>query len=555
MDKKIVSTITCALATVLLLGGCVGGGNTGGSSDSPQKPTGTKIVIYTGGSSEFSWVKGSKENEVINHIENVYYEETGNALDFQISFWGEDMQTKLENELKGGTQIDIAISHTRGGQGIDDQRKGKSKHYNLYDVLDYAPNLYEAIKGDPLNALTTAGNDVIAIPSVISPYKFGILVRKDYMEACGFTDDPVKATTEFKNGQNYELVDNLVSFEKMCKAMNTITGSSHAVTGAPWDLEKVITMGAYCDAGYFSSAVSNVEGQDLVVSGFATSEYKDVLALEYKWAREGVTSPAEGEWMVEQGEQTFISGKTGVFVIDPTIQHLIKVARQTKEVCPEAEFTVLGALTADKNSTRKGFMRNPEATFGAAIMKESENVSEIMTFLNWVYKNEDNYNLCRYGIEGVHWVDNGDGTYSYPSGTKYTLSNPPYSGILTLVENQRMSNLVYAGYTQEELHWINNIAGNKENYVKNDVMDYIFTSTDEYNIALRDAMMSVYHGLALAAWMGKDGADPLAPSSQNASMTHFDYIISTYNKSVRHIQRDLTTQYNNMKANRTTGAN
>ena len=542
MRKKIVSVVSLVIACSCSLSACGGSTETSSSSDG-NKPTATPIVIYAGGSSDFAWVKGSAEDEIIDHIEQQYYEETGTLLDFQVYFYGEDMHTKLDNELQGGSQIDIAISHTRGGQGIDDKRKGAKSHYNLYDALDYAPNLYEAIKGAPLDCLTTAQNDVIAIPSVISPYKFGILVRKDYMEQCGYTDDATKAATG-----EYKLVDNLVAFEAMCKAMNKITGSTHAVTGAPWDLEKVITMGAFTDAGYFSSAVSDCTGTDLVMAGFATPEYEDVLALEYKWATEGVTSPAEGDWLIDQGEQNFVSGKTGVFVLDPTIQHLIKVARMTKEVNPDAEFTVLGPLTKDADSTKKGFMRNPEATFGAAIMKESENVNEIMAFLNWVYESEDNYNLCRFGIEGTHWVDNGDGTYSFPENSKYSITKPAYSGILTLVENQNMSNLVYDGYTAEEKRWINEIAGNAENYVKNDVMDYLFTSTDDDNLTMASAMTSVYQSLALPAWQGRTNPKSLDPN--DSTKTWFRSIIDVYNNKVRAIQVNFITQYNNMKSSR-----
>lgn len=542
MSKKVSSVACLIMASTCLLTACgtpIGSSQGGGSN----RPEAIPIVIYAGGSSDFAWVKGSAEAEVIDHIEEKYFEETGTLLDFQAYFYGQDMHTKLDNELQGGSQIDIAISHTRGGQGIDDKRKGDKNHYNLYDVMEYAPNLYEAIKGAPLDCLTTAQNDIIGIPSVISPYKFGILVRKDYMEQCGYTDDPAKAETGA-----YELVDNLVTFEAMCKEMNEITGSTHAVTGAPWDLEKVVTMGAYTEAGYFSSAVSDCTGVNMVMAGFATPEYEDVLALEYKWAMEGVTSPAEGDWLIDQGEQNFVSGKTGVFVLDPTIQHLINVARRTKSANPEAEFTVLGALTKDKESTKKGFMRNPEATFGAVIMKQSENVNEIMAFLNWVYESEENYNLCRYGIEGKHWVNNQDGTYSFPADSKYTITSPAYSGILTLVENQRMSNLTYDGYSAEEMRWINEVAGNADNYVKNDVMDYLFTSTDDDNLVMAREMTNVYQRLALPAWQGI--ADPKAPAPSDKTKTFFRYTIDTYNSGVRNIQIDFTTQYNNMKAAR-----
>ena len=76
----------------------------------------------------------------------------------------------------------------------------------------------------------------------------------------------------------------------MCRAMNSITGSSYAVTGAAWDLEKVLTLGAYGDAGYFSSALVEENGKELIMTGGSTQAYKQVLALEYEWATTGVIS-------------------------------------------------------------------------------------------------------------------------------------------------------------------------------------------------------------------------------------------------------------------------
>ena len=517
------------------------------STSLPQRPQGQKIVIYAGGSSEFSWVAGSKEKEVIDYICNLYYSETGNSIDFDINFLGEDMQTKLSSELAAGTQVDIVISHTRGGNGVDDKLKGSDKHYNLYDALyDFAPNLYDAVSGDPLNSLTTFTNDVIGIPSVINPYKFGALVRKDLMEACGYTDDIEKSKVEFKDGKNYELVDNLDTFTDMCLAMNELTGNSYAVTGAAWDIEKVF-IGAYCDAGYFSSSLVVENGQELIMSGGSTTAYQDMLKREYDWATSGVISRDANSILLEEGESNFIAGKTGVFLLDPTIQHLIKVSRMTKNQIPEATFTVLGALKAHKDSTKKGSMKNPEATFAATITKSTKCINQIMSFLNWVYESEENYNLCRYGIEGEHWINNHDGTYSYPKGKEIYATQPAYSGILTLVENQRMSNLVYSGYSKEELHWINDIAGNPDNYVSNDVMNYMFESTDEYNVKLAAAGDKLY-SMAVEAWTGK--TDPTS-KYQNTNKTVYQYIIEQYNSQVNEIQKYNTTQYKTMKAERT----
>lgn len=550
-----VRTIACVLIAVFAVLCACGGGETttpdpgtdGGNAG--KRPQGTKIVIYAGGSSEFSWVQGSEEEDVIEAIEDAYWQDTGRSLDFEIAYLGQNMKSKLQSELSAGSQVDIAISHTRGGDGIDDWVLANDQYYELTDVLyDLGPNVLKAVQkstmgddylGTPLDSLTTYQGDIIGIPSVINPYKFGILVRKDYMEQCGYTDDPELAATG-----EYELVDNLETFGEMCLAINKLTGNTHAVTGASWDWEKVIVLGAYTHAGTFTSGVFDIDGVPTILTGGASPEYGQVLKLEYEWAKAGILNPNGSETPLESAEAEFIAGNTGVFVQDPTIQHLIRIARLTKERNPEAEFTVLGALTADKESTRKGFMRNMEATFAACIMKQSTNAERIMHFLNWVYKDADNYNLCRYGVEGVHWIDNGDGTYSYPEGTDYDV-RPAYSGILTLVENQNMSNLIYKGYTEEELRWINEIAGNPDNYIDNDLVDYLFVTTPDMRAVLNSVWIFSTQN---AAWKGSQ--DPYMIQNESTGQTQYDYISSQYIAKTSVVSENYMYQYNIMKARR-----
>ena len=125
MKRKVISLLLAAAMTAGLLTGCGDSksGNAGGDNGNA-----TKIVIYAGGSSEFAWVKGSEESEVIDYIEQAYYEATGTLLDFEITFTGKDLGTQMTNAIAGGDQLDVAISHTRGGSGIDDVVVGKRDH-------------------------------------------------------------------------------------------------------------------------------------------------------------------------------------------------------------------------------------------------------------------------------------------------------------------------------------------------------------------------------------------------------------------------------------------
>lgn len=551
---KTKRVLALLLAAVTVFGtGCGGGTGDKGGNQLSDRPAGEKIVIYAGGSSEFAWTKGTEEDSVIEYIEQKYYEDTGRSIDFEIAYLGQDMKSKLASELAAGSQVDVAISHNRG-DGIDDWVMAQNQYYEgLADLLyEVAPNLLTAVSkstlGDetvvtPLESMTNYLGEVIGIPSVINPYKFGILVRKDYMEACGFTDDAEKAATG-----SYELVDNLETFEKMCLAIKEMTGQSYVVSGASWDWEKVLTLGAFSDAGFFTSALFDLDGdgeKESFLSGGASPEYGKVVDLEYRWVKAGILNPSGSETMIEAGEAEFISGRTGVFVQDPTITHLIKVARLTKEQNPEAEFTVLGALKETKDGERKGFMRNPEATFAAAILKSSTKAVPLLQFLNWVYKNEDNYNLCRYGVEGKHWINNGDGTYSYPEGSDYDV-RPAYSGILTLVENQNMSDLTYKGYTEEEMRWINDIAKNPDNYINNTIPYYLFVTTPDMRTVLTSAQ--VYPTMN-AAWKGSQNPSEMRSDGK----TIYEYASGVYISKTRAVNEEYMKQYLLMKEEREAG--
>ena len=279
--KKVISILLVAM-TLLGLVAC------GGSGDDGNK--GEKIVIYTGGSSEFIWTAGSDEQAVWDAVEKKYYDDTGILLDFEVNFMGQDMKNKVSTAVSGGFQVDIMVSHTGGGDGIDDWMFINQNYADLFDAIDsYGENIIEksiwtdgANTFDALQRLETTNGDIIGIPSVINPYKFGILVRKDWMEACGYTNDPAKAST-------HTMVETLEDFEAMALAMKEKYTLNYASTGAIFDLEKVGLVGAFgLDAGYYTNTVYEYNGEKYLIPGGGQEAYKNILALEAKWAKSGV---------------------------------------------------------------------------------------------------------------------------------------------------------------------------------------------------------------------------------------------------------------------------
>lgn len=545
MKSKIVCLVMASIMSVSLFAACGSGGEGSSSVGGNSRPKGKDIVIYAGGSSQYSWTEGSEEADVIEYIEQKYYEDTGISLNFKISFLSTDMTQKAETILSSGGQLDLLVSHTRGGQGVDDYITASGgKYYDISDILDeYGKNVLKYVSGEPIQSLTTRTGEVIGIPSAVNPYKSGILVRKDWMEACGYTDDTSKAEEVFSDGVKYKLVDNLETFTEMCLAMKAKYGLNHVITGAPWDIEKSLLVGAFGEAGYFQYVYD--EEREQIVPGFATKTYQSVLNYEYNWVKQGLVSRSSNNILLEEGEANFIAASTGVFVLDPTVQHLIQVARKCKAQNPEAEFTVLTPLTETSETTKKGFISNGYAAFAACIPETSSRAVDIVKFMNWMYSDADNYNLCKYGVKGVHWVDNGDGTYSYPEGKDSYLIRPPYSGILAFVENQNISNLIYKEYTEEELKWLDN-AKNKDYYIENDTVTYLWPtiSGSVYNNFV-SAKAVIYGDLALKSWVGD--TEPTKSS--------FDTFIANYYSNGGNAYAEfLTTAYNQMKASRATGA-
>lgn len=472
MNKKVlISALLLPLLTIAACGSSDPGSGGGGGGDSEDA---TEIVIYAGGSAEYSWDKGDKEEEVLKAVEDAYFEDTGIKLKFKPQFFKQNMKNTITTNVTKG-EIDVVISHTGGGDGIDDWIMQNGLYRDLYyDYEDYEHlnahmNWEDEDKTLQLNAkarLLTSDDEIIGIPSVINPYKYGMLVRKDWMNACGYTD------VEDPSHPDWEVVDNYVTFEAMCLAMKERYNLPYTISGAIYEIEKTGILGAFdVPAGYYTKSIQQVNGQNIMdIGGLVDPNYSHVLDVESRWINTGILPKSPDDIHIDECEADFIAEKTGVFLENPTIEHLIEVSRLCKEQNPEAEFTVLQAMTKDSESTSKGFMRNSVGTFAAIITKNSPDYRKILQFINWAYSSQENYDLCRYGVKDVHYFLDENGDYYYPEG--YSIENKPYSGILTLVENQLISNRKYAHYSADEKLWIAN-ANKRENYLINDSVDYL----------------------------------------------------------------------------------
>ncbi|MBR1868113.1 MAG: hypothetical protein IJ800_06025 [Clostridia bacterium] len=543
---KFLCALTSA-AMVFAIAACGGGtddtGKPSSGGQSGSKDDAVEITIYAGGSSEYQWVKGSREEEVYQYISDLYYEETGTRLKFNVQFMAQNMKTTMVNQVTEGT-IDVVISHVGGGDGLDDWMLGQSttlyrdlskdydRYANLGKYTEWSDG--ESLTVNALDRVTKEDGQIIGIPSVITPYKFGILVRKDWMEACGYTDDPAKT--------DLTLVDNYEDFEAMAIAMKNKYGLNYAVSGAIYEVEKTGLLGAYgLDAGYYSTtAMKDDNGNDIADYGaYINPLYADVLEVESRWIQKGVLAVSPDAIIVNQCEEEFIAESTGIFLQNGTIEHLIEVERACKAQNPDAEFTVLCGLTKDKTSTAKGNQRNSVSTFMAAVTANSPDYKELLAFMNWVYGSADTYNICRYGEKGVHWIDNGDGTYSYPAGFSY--DKKPYSGILTLVENQAISHLTYREYTEDEKSWIQKVR-KAENYIVNPTVDYLLYLSNRDLVNTHFTERKAMYNFTQNVWDNKTKFS----KSDESLLAEFNRIVSNYRTKANAYSRELYSLYDHL---------
>ena len=363
MKKKILIPLVLCSLLVSCGPAAVGSESSGGGtseSESKDDTPATEIVIYAGGSAEYSWRKGALEEEVYRAVEDAYYQDTGKKLRFNPQFFTQNMKNTITNNVTTG-EIDIVISHTGGGDGIDDWIMQNGLYRDLYyDYEDYEylnanmvwTNEDESLTLNAKARLLTANDEIIGIPSVINPYKYGILVRKDWMNACGYTDvaDP--------NHPEWKIVDNYVTFEEMCLAMKERYNLPYSISGAIYEIEKTGILGAFdVPAGYYTKSVDTYNGQNILdVGGLIDPKYSDVLEVESRWIKNGILPKSPDDKHIDDCEADFVAQKTGVFLENPTVEHLIEVARLCKKQNPSAEFTVLQAMTKDDTSTSKGFL-------------------------------------------------------------------------------------------------------------------------------------------------------------------------------------------------------
>ena len=534
--------LCAALAACMLLGLCA----CRDSGTPTPKPSGSweeakknaaEITVYVDASNIYgSYIKGSDEAYVKDAIEKKFYEDTGNAVNFQVNYESHaTFNTKFGGVMTTG-KWDMAVSYL-GQAGLDEVVLKQDVSMDLADLLDNYEHIGEAIAPEVMNATTTLTGEVVGIPSSVKSKTKGILIRKDYMTKAGYTEDKAEAAA---SGGKLKFCQTIDDFTDMMRKMKAeIPACTMPLIGNSYDIEFAITAGACGTPGYqYKSVIYNDDGSiDKVVPGWLSEGYDKVLGYEYLWQKEGLWEADNQVKTKEQRITDYSNGKGAIYCVDTNILELIDVARQVKAVDKSAEFTILGPLDAvdaqGKAIENSGaFVEVSKATDCMIINKRSDKAELILAYFDWLYSDVKNYELCSYGIEGEHWVDAGEGYYSFPAGKEDRyLTNPPYSGVFKFLHNDDFAYRLFNNYTEEERGWIEKVESAKTIANPTDCMLF-YNMTAAVANGYQTAENNFYLNCPTKAWNAS--ADP--------AVTYPEYSAMYFTQAAEYIEW-LTQQY------------
>lgn len=524
--KKLLCTLL-AVFMIFTISACDRGPKdpgTGGLSWEEAKENATEITVYVDASNLYgTYVKGNAEAYVKDTIEKKFYEDTGNAVNFKVNYESHNTFTTKFGAVMTTGQWDMAVSYL-GQAGLDEVVLKQEVAMDLSDLIDNYENITTAIAQDVMYATTTLTGEIVGLPSSVLSKNKAILIRKDYMTQVGYTED--KAEADASNGQ-LKLCQTIEDFTQMLREMKEkIPACTKPLIGNSYDIEFAITAGACGTPGYqYRSVNYNSDGSvKNVVPGWLSEGYDKVLAYEYLWQKEGLWEKDNSVISREQRITDYSNGKGAVFCDDANILDLIDVARQVKSVDEDAEFTILNPLDAVDEQGKAiensgAFVEISKATDAMIINKRSKDAEIILEYFDWMYSSVDNYELCAYGVKGEHWVDAGEGLYSYPADKiDRFLTSPPYSGVFKFLNNDDFAYRMFDGYTTQEKEWIEQTRNARTIKNPTDCMLF-YNMTSAVAGEYQTAENNFYLACPTKAWDGS--ADP-ATTYPEWSQAYFD---------------------------------
>lgn len=355
------------------------------TNDPEQAPSQTvKLINYYLGD-------GAKDNqEVFDAANALSAEKLGITTTNQYISWS-DYNTKYPLVFASGEDFDL-IYTSNWSFYAPQAVKGGFYEITQEEMQAYAPELNAQMPQDAWKQ-TYVNGKIYMIPNVQEEYNhLGLLVRGDLRKKY---DIPEITSLDI-------LEQYLDAVAKNEPTMIPMDG------GAEFDKWTYMTLWLYQPCGWsggsqgYAFSLTDPTGTQFKLS--QTPEYKEYMArmVDYKnrgfWSKNALNNTV----ILTDG---FKNGKSAAAMHN--VGTIVGAMKETNKNHPEWEAEVYDSMFGEYPTLRTSYLGN-----GMAIHATSANPTACLRWLNYVRTDRQMYDLYACGIEGKHWIDEGEGKMS-----------------------------------------------------------------------------------------------------------------------------------------------
>lgn len=432
MKKKLLAALLTVAMTASMLTGCGGGAaeeegvsnqvaEDGTEEDGEEASEGedegedlTEITV-----SFWSLATVPEEVDLVEEaINEITEEEIGVTVHLNIMDVGSYIPNgAMANGVANGEDFDLVLTAAAlsGHYGV---MMSNGMLMPITDLLEeYAPELMATIPADFLGA-TTKDGEIYAVPSYCNKVQnMYWICRTDALEAAGID------------------ISTVTSIEALDEALHKIKETSPdymPLSGASFTMNLtypgysfgagngISTWDPLGESTAIAAAVYHDDDTHTAVSRYETEDFKKDIEYLSKWYADGLLD-----------KDTATDSATGSAILDK--------ANAASEIYV-GQFDIAATRAASSNSQYVKMADGVIATgamqqFTWALPVSCDEPEAAVKFMNLLFTDERIVNLVDYGVEGVHYVKNDDGTIGFPEGVTSENSGYYLGGLTALVGN------------------------------------------------------------------------------------------------------------------------
>mgnify|MGYP002510419006 FL=1 len=432
MKRKLIALMMSALTVTLMLTGCGGGKDEQPSQGAAEETAADTQTDTTGAADEGTpadageemyqavlvYIVGqdSQEQDLVSERFNELTREQLNMevtlMPMTFSTWG----SQLPMMLAGGEQVDLfPMFSTSVPTYMESEYL-----VDLSPYMDKIPYIIETVGEDGVNCCSINGF-LYGIPVMKErTTPAGLIVRTDCLEAAGIDPQEIKSYDDMT--AVYEKVQAL--YPDMTMFGGSANGTSVASPGGQTvcfdGLGDILGMAALEDYGQTTTVTNYYESEDF--------RHKAELAREWYLAgyiaKDMATCTDGGETLMKAGN---------------LFSYLTACKPNTKQEKDDQTGYDVTVIQMDKPLVTSVAMNG--ITYGVG--SGSKDPAKAMELINWIYETKEANDLLNWGVEGVHWVEQEDGTANFPEGV--TMQSCGYHQNMGFILPNQFNSHVWAG--------------------------------------------------------------------------------------------------------------